>query len=209
MNTFVRFFYEFVSIFFEGAEKIFGGLYNGLIQMFNIKEYSTLINDYKSSFQGFEWILLGFAVLILIIIFGLLLLLVYFGLRKVFKFGKNKFDTDELLEEISNLNDQVQKLMKEKDEIMAMKVSQLGLKPAESPEEEIVKPEETNEEDQENAGNIRFPKLVQIDEDYKNYKAKNYENNFTLEELLNIQFDLPYKYPTKSKLSEYSFSISE
>ena len=147
MNTFVRFFYEFVSIFFEGAEKIFGGLYNGLIQMFNIKEYSTLINNYKSSFQGFEWILLGFAVLILIVIFGLLLLLVYFGLRKIFKFGKNKFDTDELLEEISNLNDQVQKLMKEKDEIMAMKVSQLGLKPGESNTEEYN--EDSDEESEE------------------------------------------------------------
>ena len=112
MNTFLRFFYEFVSIFFEGAEKIFGGLYNGLIQMFNVKEYSTLINNYKSSFQGFEWILLGFAVLILIVIFGLLLLLVYFGLRKVFKFGKNRyqyFDTN-LDNEGQNQNKDIDKI---------------------------------------------------------------------------------------------------
>ena len=36
---------------------------------------------------------------------------------------------EDLVEEISNLNDKVAKLMKEKDELMAMKVSQLGINP--------------------------------------------------------------------------------
>ena len=62
----------------------------------------------------------------------------------------------------------VKEYKKEKNEIMAMKVSQLGLKPGESPEEQkTTTEEETSNEDMENAGNIRFPKLVQIDEDFK------------------------------------------
>ena len=47
MNTFLRFFYEFISIFFEGMETIFKGIYNGFVEMFNIGEYGTLINNYK------------------------------------------------------------------------------------------------------------------------------------------------------------------
>lgn len=182
MNTFLRFFYEFISIFFEGMETIFKGIYNGFVEMFNIGEYGTLINNYKGSFKGVEWFFVGLSVLFLIFIFVLIIILIVLGIRKIIR--NRKVNHDDLMEEIADLNEQVQKLMKEKDEIMAMKVSQLGLKPGESPEEEIVKPEESNEEDLENAGNIRFPKLVQIDEDFKNYKVKNYENNFTLEELL-------------------------
>ena len=53
-------------------------------------------------------------------------------IRKLFRKFNNNFNKEDLLEEISDLNQQVAKLMKEKDELMAMKVSQLGLKPGES-----------------------------------------------------------------------------
>ena len=33
MNTFLRFFYEFISIFFDGVEKIVKGFINGFVQM--------------------------------------------------------------------------------------------------------------------------------------------------------------------------------
>ena len=185
MNTFLRFFYEFVSIFFEGIWTIIKGIYTGFIEMFNIKEYGSLINNYKGNFKGAEWVFVAVSVLFLLIILALIGLLIYLSVKKTIRRRMNRLNQDELLEEIADLNEQVHKLMKEKDEIMAMKVSQLGLKPGESPEEEISESEEqSSEEDMENAGNIRFPKLVQIDEDFKNYKVKNYDNNFTLEELL-------------------------
>ena len=93
-------------------------------------------------------------------------------------------DQEELLDEIGKLNNQVRDLMQEKKELMAMKVSQLGL----NPNEESNSNEEVTESDEqapdEEAGNIRFPKLVRIDEQYANSKIKNYNNNFTLEELV-------------------------
>src|SRR5574344_2690942 len=93
---------------------------------------------------------------------------------------------DELLEELGSLNDQVQKLMKEKDEIMAMKISQLGLKPNEDAKEEDKKPEDTKENPEDITGDpsIRFHTLASIDEALKNMRPKNYDNNFTLEELM-------------------------
>ena len=65
--------------------------------------------------------------------------------------------------------------MKEKDEILAMKVSQLGLKPTESNLEPL--PEggaEQSEEDLANDG-IRFAKLNEIDEEFANYKISHPE----------------------------------
>lgn len=185
MNTFLRFFYEFISIFFEGVFTIFKGLYNGFIKMFNFNEYSILIDNYKKSFSGAEWIFVGLSVLFLLIVLALIVILVFFFVRRVIRRRKNKLNQEELLEEIADLNEQVHKLMKEKDEIMAMKVSQLGLKPGEETEETPEAGEDALEKDKDkNAGNIRFPKLVQIDEQMKKFKAKNYENSFTLEELM-------------------------
>ena len=57
-------------------------------------------------------------------------------IRKYLKFRKQAINQDELLEEVATLNGKVASLMKEKEEILAMKVSQLGLKPGESNEVE-------------------------------------------------------------------------
>ena len=84
-----------------------------------------------------------------------------------------------MLQEIASLNGQVAKLVKEKDEILAMKVSQLGLNPGESPEETL----EENKEENTAGQDTRFAKLITIDEEYANYKIKNYGNSFTLPEL--------------------------
>ena len=59
-----------------------------------------------------------------------------------------------------------------------MKVSHLGLKPNETEEE--VEPEDNTPSD------IRFPKLNDIDEAYKDYVIKDYHNDFNLEELVDM-----------------------
>lgn len=183
MNTFLRFFYEFISIFFDGFFLGLKGLWNGITSMFGFSEYAKLIYNYKDNFNGNEKIFVVICIIILLLfifIFVLLFILAIKALIRKFGSGINK---DELLEEIGNLNDQVYKLMKEKDELMAMKVSQLGINPEVSEENNSLNDEENQKEESGEDG-IRFPRLVAIDEKYKNYKIKNYENNFTLSEFI-------------------------
>ena len=90
---------------------------------------------------------------------------------------------EALLDEISQLNGRIMRLMREKDEIMAMKVSQLGLKPGENPFGEIPEEAGESEENEGEDNGQRFPKLADIDLQFKNYKVQNYNNTFTLEEL--------------------------
>ena len=189
MNTFLRFFYEFISIFFDGVEKIVKGFINGFVQMFNYGDYKQIISNYKGSFSGIEWIFVGLGVAFFVLLVGAILVLIFMGIRKIFRLRKEKLNQDELLDEIGELNDKVKQLMKEKDELMAMKVSQLGLSPEDENNEEAKNGEnpedgEVSTEDLDEAGNVRFPKLVRIDQEYENYKIKNYNNNFTLEELV-------------------------
>ena len=57
MNTFIRFFYEFISIFFDGVVQVFKGIIDGIVQMFNFGNYEKIINSYKDSFKRITTIL--------------------------------------------------------------------------------------------------------------------------------------------------------
>ncbi len=183
MDTFVRFLYEFLSQFFSGLLSILNGFVVGLKKMFDMQQYILIIKDYKSDFNVPEWILVVISVVILVVLLGLILFIIYLALKKYIKIRKSLIEQEAVLEEISVLNNKVATLVKEKQEILAMKVSHLGLKPDESGN--VESSSEGNEEvDQETA--IRFSKLNDIDIQYKDYKIQNYNNSFTLPELVEL-----------------------
>ena len=188
MDTFVRFLFEFMSVFFSGVGMMFKGLFGGILQMFNISEYLYTIEFYRKDFNMSEWVLVVIAVIVMLIVLLLIILLIWFVIRKYVKFRKTLVEQESMLEEIGSLNKQVADLVQEKEKILAMKVSQLGLKPT---EEAVITNEEENSENQgseetENLDNIRFSKLHAIDVEYMNYKIQNYNNTFTLEELVEL-----------------------
>ncbi len=196
MNLFFRFLYEFLSIFFDGIVLMFQGIGKGLYKIVNYKDYQAILSSYKDTFQGAEWLLVGFVIALIVIILGSLITLVVFGINRIIKFGRTRVNQDDLLDEIDNLNNQVNRLMKEKQDIMAMKVSKLGLNPEDELDEESLDGEEINSTDS------RFPKLTDIDTKFNDYKIKTYSNNYTLAEItdnfrafnasqLKLYYDLP------------------
>ncbi len=181
MQTFFRFLFEFLRQFFGGFWTIIKGLYTGIIEIFNVVDYAAIVSFYRDDFNGAEWIFVVVAVLILLVLLGSIGFLIFYLVRKYIRFRKTLVEQESMLEEIATLNKDVQVLMKEKQDILAMKVSQLGLKPGEDAEVEV---SENNEN--QNADGIRFAKLNNIDELMANYKIQNYNNSFTLEELVEL-----------------------
>ena len=59
METYGRFLFEFLDQFFSGFKEIFVGLWNGIINIFNIPEYYNIIQHYKEDFSMSEWFLTG------------------------------------------------------------------------------------------------------------------------------------------------------
>ena len=183
MDTYIRFLFEFMSVFFDGIGMIFKGIIDGFVQMFNINQYLFVIHYYQKEFNMGEWPLVVIAIIVMVIILGLIVLLILFIIKKILKFKKSAIDQESMLDEIANLNKEVSELVIEKQKILAMKVSQLGLKPGD--EAEVLDEEDPNDKkDDISDENIRFSKLHMIDLDYKNYKVQNYNNTFTLEELV-------------------------
>lgn len=187
MSTFVRFLYEFMSVFFNGLFTIGEGIVSGFAQMFNVSEYLYIIQFYKNDFKVAEWILVVIAIIVLLLLLGLILALGWLIIRKYIRFRKTLVEQESMLSEIGELNKKVASLVKEKEEILAMKVSQLGLKPNEEAEilsEEENKDKQDDVEKLDDDGNYRFSKLHAIDLQYMDYKVQNYNNTFTLEELV-------------------------
>lgn len=184
MDTFFRFFYEFAALFFGGVASIFSGVTNGFSQIFDLKRYQDVFNSYKELFTASEWTLVFIAMIFLVLIVLGIIVLLFFAVRKIIRFKRSKVDQEDLLEEISDLNQQVRNLMKEKENIMAMKVSQLGLSPEDSSVEEIDPETGENIDEKKDITKVRFPKLVALDETYTGFKAPIYHNDQTLEELV-------------------------
>ena len=182
MDTYIRFLYEFLDQLLGGIVGAIKDLFLGIIQMFDIRAYASLIKHYSSDFSGGEWFMVVLAIIITMVLLAALIGVVYFLIRKYIRFRRTLVEQESLLEELADLHKQVRQLMKEKDELYAMKVSQLGLSPDEEP---VVAGEETSDvvEEDGHEHDTRFPKLVAIDQQFKDYKIVNYNNSFTLVEL--------------------------
>ena len=191
MKTFLRYFYEILAQFFSGFIAIFNGIVDGISKIFNFKSYIRIARNYKGDFNISEWILFAISGLILLIFIGMFIVLIVFLVKKILKFRRTVVEQESMLEEIGELNRKVATLVQEKEEILAMKVSQLGLKPNESPTIDKKPGEEgeqtaEGEEEIDTNTSIRFAKLHDVDLRYEDYKIQNYGNNFTLTELVEL-----------------------
>lgn len=177
MDTFLRFLFEFVNQLVAGLFTIV----KGFVQILNFTAFYNIATHYKNDFTSAEWVLVAITILFMIVFYGGVGFLLIFSIKKIIKKIK-PISKSALLSEVEELNKKVLKLSKEKDEILAMKVSQLGLKPEEALDDNT---QEQQEKDDTTVGEtgIRFSKLNLIDMEYADYKIKNYGNSFDLPEL--------------------------
>ena len=191
MDTFFKFLYDFLSQFFNGVLDIIMGLINGIGKIFDVRAYISVIDFYKNDFTGPEWLFVVIAILLLLVLMFSIGLLCYFIIRKYIRFRKTIVEQESLLEEVGQLNNKVATLLKEKDEILAMKVSNLGIDPKAAASAAGVSGggasgAEGSEEGEEDTGPTeapRFSKLNDLDVEFADYKIQNYGNSYTLEEL--------------------------
>jgi len=195
MNGFLKWFFVFISEMLKGFGYIFKGIGSGIVQIFNIKNYIEIFKSYSTDFGVVGWILAILAIIIVIAIYVLIAFIIILAVRKYIRFRHSLVSNEDLLEEIANLQRQVLKMTKEKDEIMAMKVSQMGLPvsgalsladgtmaydatgAAPAGEAQVV------EEGVVQTADKRFSRLLEVDSFYKNYTPPDYNNEITLEQI--------------------------
>ena len=196
MNGFLKWFFVFISEMLKGFALIFRGLVDGFKQIFNIKNYISIFKEYSTDFSAVSWILSVLALILVVAIYVLIVLIIVMAVRKYIRFRHSIVSNEDLLEEIALLQRRVIKMTKEKDEIMAMKVAQMGLPgganlalaeggamgfdgageggaeggaPAVDTESGVVQ-----------TTDYRFSKLMEVDNFYKTYTPPEYDNEITL-----------------------------
>ena len=163
MDTVFKFLFQFLGQFFGSLWDAISGVFIGIGQAFNIPEYINIISHYTTTLGGLAWVVAIIAIVLLIAVLGLAVFLIVVSLKKFFKSRRARKDTNSLVDEVQALNREVMRLNLEKDKILSMKVSQIGLNPNEISEltgEEL----ETLNGESEETGDQRFYKLAEIDE---------------------------------------------
>ena len=187
MDTVFDFLYHFLGQFFGSLWSIITGFFNGIKGMFNFPKYVKIINDFagEDKLGGLAWVIAIIAIVLLIAVLALIVWLVIVAIKKSIKSRRRRKDTDSLVKEVQSLNKEVLRLNLEKDKILSMKVSQIGLNPNEIAEltgEEIEALNKGETEGDEDTGGVRFLKLTQLDEIWADYQPPVYDNEITLPE---------------------------
>ncbi len=196
MSNFLEWFFVFISEILKGFASIFKGFWEGIKQIFNIKNYITIFKAHSEGFGVLEWILAILSIILVIGIFLLIIFMIVLAVRKYIRFRHSLVSDEDLLEEIGVLQRQVLKMTKEKDEIMAMKVAQMsggaitsGAFPAgtlslgEGQEGEQPQGEEQTQEGVVITTVKRFSKLIEVDNFYKTYTPPEYDNTISLSQI--------------------------
>lgn len=149
-----------------------------------LKWFFVFMSSMLADFGALGWILSVLAIIVVVAIFVLIIFMIVLAVRKYIRFRHSIVSNEDLIEEISDLQRQVVKMTKEKDEIMAMKVAQLGVydntalaegeqMPAQGEVQTIV-------DGVVQTADCRFSKLIEVDNFYKTYEPPAYNNDITL-----------------------------
>lgn len=145
----------------------------------NVAHYNELLGQYSASPEWgaagwFFWVL--FLLFFIALIGGLLLMLIFF-LRKYIRFCKKEIDKEQLKIQVERLNYELYNAVQEKDKILNLKSTYMGLaNPADQQQSQEVLEEVQS----------RFPKLLNVDHQYKDKNMDiPYVEGLTLEEICN------------------------
>lgn len=185
MDKIGGFLYEFFGQFFKGVWEILKGLFNGLVKCFNFSDYARIVSDHTKN--GVSWFVAILAMLVLIALVAAIVFAIVMAVRKIVKVKRTIDDQADLIGEVQALNREVMRLNLEKDKILSMKVSQIGLNPNEISELTGEELEALNKDGtEEDTSNSRFYRLTKVDEEWADYQPPEYNNDITLPEICNM-----------------------
>lgn len=165
MGDFSQYYVEFVQKFFSNLYELIKTIIQAIYKFFftDVARYFDSLLNWSEKFNFWDWFAFVFVFLVNTALIVLIVLLFIVIEKRRRRLKKKKLDREELLEEIESLNYQIQNLVNEKNQIFAMKVSNIGLKTAKQID---VEDDEEETKDTKALVNSRFTKLKSVDEKY-------------------------------------------
>lgn len=192
MNGFFYYFYTVMDHIIELFMNVVYALGDLIIGLVDIPYYIGIFKTYRGELTVAGWICVAVVHLLFALLIVLLVYLIYRGLKIVFRFKVPVVEYEKLKDEVVRLNREVLKTQYEKDKILAMKISEIGM-PVNTDilgdfEQETLEENVTEEHDESVAtvevGETRFPRLCAVDHYFKTeYVAPEYDDTLNLEEI--------------------------
>jgi hypothetical protein len=124
VDLFVEIWYDIVFFFKEAIwNNILKRLFENIVDYWNLLIEDSVLYE----FNTLSWIMVVVAAVLNFSLIIFLVLRIYLWIKKYFSFRRIEIEKNELIEEIAGLNEKVIDLIDEKNQILAMKVSQLGI----------------------------------------------------------------------------------
>lgn len=192
MNSFFYYFYTVMEHIISSFMQIMYAIWNFLVALFDIPYYIDVLKTYQGELTPAGWVCVVIVHILVAIMIALTVFLLYKGFVVLFRFKVPVIEYEKMKDEVVRLNREVLKTQYEKDKILAMKVSEMGMKVNADilPENDLPALEEGEQVIPQNVqeasvnAEYRFPRLSGVDEYFKtSYIAPTYDNTVTLEEL--------------------------
>lgn len=143
MDAFFNYFYNFMNDVFGYLWAIVVAIKNAIVGILDFKFYMDLFKSYKDDLTPGGWVAALLTHIIILLIFILLIYLIVRGFRVLFRFKVPVVEYEAMKDEVVTLKREIMKANYEKDKILAMKVSEMGME---------VNPDLLNLEDPEKKG---------------------------------------------------------
>ena len=174
MTAFSNYFLTYIRTLLENIGQLFVYLWNIISHIFWIDplEYFVQLGHAWGSFGFIDWLFEIVAIVVNVAFFGFLVLRIFQLLRRYIRFVRKEVEKDALLEQIAELNKRTAELVDEKNKILAMKVSNMGLgtmdnsgvnQQSQASEAQV----DTKKKDNKKDTSSRFSKLIAVDNKYE------------------------------------------
>ncbi len=202
MEGFLNYFYQDVGRIVKALFEIISSVFDVFNYLFNFPYRAKMIAAYQGDFTFLDWVMLIVSTLVLVALCVAIVIVVIKVGRKLLRFRIPIKKYDEMNETVKQLRRDVIKMNYEKDKILAMKISELGMEPNGdilNLDGEGVEGEEGDDgtykvEDRRNKftsppvdpNESRFFRLTTVDNFYKTqYQPPVYDDEINLEEFCN------------------------
>lgn len=127
MNAFFYYAYNFLRTIFENIYNVFIAVRDCIVGLLDIKYYMQLFNTYYPELSPLGWIAATIMHILLLALFVLIIYLLFKGLKVIFRFKVPVVKYEKMKDEVVRLKREIMKANYEKDKILAMKISEMGM----------------------------------------------------------------------------------
>lgn len=128
MNAYFYYFYNFMRSIFDNLYNLVIAFKDCILGILDIQFYQKLASSYYKDLSPVGWVAYIVTHILIYLLIALVLYLLFKGLKVAFRFKVPVVKYEQMKDEVVTLKREIMKANYEKDKILAMKVSEMGLK---------------------------------------------------------------------------------